>query len=85
MPIPIYNSKHVKSLSGTGQQSYKCKYIPIKNQFLYGIPSQDRVNPDSMQKEKKRHPFLLKKTFFAEFGGLQVFEDSGAGACKKKM
>ena len=63
MPIPIYNSKHVKSLSGTGQQSYKCKYIPIKKQFLYGIPSQDRVNPDSMQKEKKRHPFLSKKLF----------------------
>ena len=36
---------------------------------------------------KKRRNFILfclKKNFFPEFGGLQVFEDSGAGAGKKK-
>ena len=29
--------------------------------------------------------FFVEKTFFAEFGGLQVFEDSGAGTGKKNM
>lgn len=48
--------------------------------------SRAKTESISIRCKKRRNVILFcLKNFFAEFGGLQVFEDSGAGACKKKM
>ena len=48
--------------------------------------SRAKTESISIRCKKRRNVILFcLKNFFAEFGGLQVFEDSGAGTGKKNM